>query len=72
VALARVFVRQTPVALLDEPTAGLDGETERAVVDAIETLAGERTVVVVAHRPALAATADETVVIRPPTSVRAP
>jgi ATP-binding cassette subfamily C protein CydCD len=72
VALARVFVRQTAVALLDEPTAGLDGATERAVVDAIKTLAGERTVVVVAHRPALAATADETVVIRPPTSVRAP
>jgi ATP-binding cassette, subfamily C, bacterial CydCD len=72
VALARVFVRQTAVALLDEPTAGLDGATERAVVDAIKTLAGERTVVVVAHRPALAATADETVVIRPPMSVRAP
>jgi ATP-binding cassette subfamily C protein CydCD len=65
VALARVFVRDTPVAVLDEPTAGLDGPTERAVVAAIDDLASERTVVVVAHRPALAASADRTVVIRP-------
>ncbi len=66
VALARVFVRRTPMAVLDEPTAGLDGATERAVVSAIRTLRGDRTVVVVAHRPALAAEADQTVVIRPP------
>lgn len=66
VALARVFVRQTPMAVLDEPTAGLDGGTERAVVSAISTLSGERTVLVVAHRPALAAQADKVVVVAPP------
>ncbi len=65
-ALARVFVRQTPVAVLDEPTAGLDGGTERTVVSAISSLRGERTVVVVAHRPALADQADRVVVIAPP------
>ena len=65
-ALARVFVRQTPMAVLDEPTAGLDGGTERTVVSAISSLRGERTVVVVAHRPALADQADRVVVIAPP------
>ena len=63
--MARVFVRDTPIAALDEPTAGLDGVTERAVVAAIGELARERTLVLVAHRPALAATADRTVVITP-------
>ncbi len=65
-ALARVFVRQTPMAVLDEPTAGLDGGTERTVVSAISSLRGERTVVVVAHRPALADQADRVVVVAPP------
>ncbi len=65
IALARVFVRDTPLAALDEPTAGLDGVTERAVVAAIGELGGERTLVLVAHRPALAASADRTVVITP-------
>jgi ABC-type multidrug transport system fused ATPase/permease subunit len=66
IALARVFVRETPMAVLDEPTAGLDGVTERAVVSAVNELSAERTLVLVAHRPALAATADRTVVITPP------
>ena len=66
IALARVFVRKTPLAVLDEPTAGLDGGTERTVVSAISALSTERTVVVVAHRPALAAAADKVVVVVPP------
>jgi ATP-binding cassette, subfamily C, bacterial CydCD len=65
VALARVFVRDTPVVALDEPTAGLDGATERAVVAAIDELATERTVVVVAHRPALTSAAHQIVVVSP-------
>jgi thiol reductant ABC exporter CydD subunit len=62
-ALARAFVRDCPVVLLDEPTAGLDGETEQAVVDAVRRLARERTVVVVAHRPALVSIADDVVTL---------
>jgi ATP-binding cassette subfamily C protein CydCD len=72
IALARVLVRSTPVVALDEPTAGLDGATERTVVDAISELAAERTVLLVAHRPALAAMADRTVVVTAPTSGPAP
>lgn len=57
-ALARAFVRDAPLLLLDEPTAGLDGYTELEVIDAVRRLARGRTVVLVAHRPALLALAD--------------
>jgi thiol reductant ABC exporter CydD subunit len=57
-ALARAFLRDAPLLLLDEPTAGLDGHTEREIVQSIRRLAQGRTVVLVAHRPALVAMAD--------------
>jgi thiol reductant ABC exporter CydD subunit len=57
-ALARAFLRDAPLLLLDEPTAGLDGHTEREIVQSIRRLARGRTVVLVAHRPALVAMAD--------------
>ncbi|MFI6003722.1 thiol reductant ABC exporter subunit CydD [Streptomyces sp. NPDC051366] len=60
-ALARAFLANRPVLLLDEPTAALDGETEAAVVDAVRRLAVGRTVLLVAHRPALLAVADRVV-----------
>jgi thiol reductant ABC exporter CydD subunit len=61
VALARAFVRDAPLLLLDEPTAGLDGETESEVLAAVRRLLVGRTVLIVAHRPALAAIADRVV-----------
>ncbi len=61
VALARAFLRDAPLLLLDEPTANLDGHTERAVLDAVRRLSHGRTVVLVAHRPALLALADRVV-----------
>ncbi|WP_173861505.1 thiol reductant ABC exporter subunit CydD [Streptomyces aureus] len=60
-ALARGFLADRPVLLLDEPTAALDGETEAGVVDAVRRLAAGRTVLLVAHRPALLAVADRVV-----------
>jgi thiol reductant ABC exporter CydD subunit len=66
VTLARAFLRDAPLLLLDEPTADLDPETERRVAAAIRDLAGERTVVVVTHRPALRDLADRVVEIDPP------
>ena len=58
VALARAFLADRQVVLLDEPTAALDGDTEAAVTAAIARLARGRTVLLVAHRPALLAVAD--------------
>jgi ATP-binding cassette subfamily C protein CydCD len=60
-ALARAFVRDAPLLVLDEPTASLDAETEADVLDAVRRLAQGRTALVVAHRPALAALADRVV-----------
>ncbi len=61
IALARAFLADRPLLLLDEPTAGLDGGTEAAVVDAVRRLAAGRTVILVVHRPALLALADRVV-----------
>ncbi len=61
VALARAFLRDAPLLLLDEPTANLDGETEDEVLDAVRRLAVGRTVLIVAHRPALLELADRVV-----------
>ncbi len=65
VALARAFLRDAPLLLLDEPTANLDGRTEQGVLEAIRRLAAGRTVVLVAHRPALIAIADRVVALAP-------
>jgi len=71
VALARAFLRNTPLLLLDEPTANLDGETEREVVETIRQLAKGRTVVLVAHRPALINMADRVLSLAPAVEVAA-
>jgi ATP-binding cassette subfamily C protein CydCD len=60
-ALARAFVRDAPLLLLDEPTAGLDGETEAQVLSAVRELLAGRTALIVAHRRALATLADRVV-----------
>ncbi|GIJ48158.1 hypothetical protein Val02_50440 [Virgisporangium aliadipatigenens] len=58
IALARVFLRDAPLVLLDEPTANLDAETAAVVRDGIRRLAVGRTVIMAAHRPDLIALAD--------------
>ncbi|MFD5079706.1 thiol reductant ABC exporter subunit CydD [Streptomyces sp. NPDC058371] len=64
-ALARAFLADRPVLLLDEPTAALDGATEAEVVDAVRRLAVGRTVLLVVHRPALLDVADRVVRLEP-------
>ena len=70
-ALARAFLRDAPILLLDEPTASLDGPTEQRVLEAVARLAEGRTVVLVAHRPSLLRLADRVVKVAGPAPVAA-
>ncbi|GAA3962599.1 ABC transporter ATP-binding protein [Gordonia caeni] len=63
VGLARALAKPAGVLLVDEATSALDAITERAVVDALEQVRGERTTVIVTHRPALVALADQVIVL---------
>ncbi|CAL9519344.1 Vitamin B12 import ATP-binding protein BtuD [Streptomyces sp. enrichment culture] len=65
-ALARAFLADRPVLLLDEPTAALDGATEAEVVAAVRRLSAGRTVLLVVHRPALLEVADRVVRLAEP------
>src|SRR5438093_9520050 len=49
IAIARAIVRNTPILILDEPTAGLDAASEQAVVEAVERLMKGRTCLIIAH-----------------------
>jgi len=50
IALARAFLKDAPLLLLDEPTAGLDAENEAAVMAAVNQLSRGRTVLLLTHR----------------------
>ncbi|WP_106626739.1 thiol reductant ABC exporter subunit CydD [Selenomonas massiliensis] len=61
--LARAFFQNRPIVLLDEVTAGLDGETEAVVIDALTRFAHHRTLILTSHRPALIAWADHVITL---------
>jgi ATP-binding cassette subfamily C protein CydD len=61
IALARAFLADAPLVVLDEPTANLDPANARAIADAVDGLARDRTVLLIAHRPELARRADRVV-----------
>jgi thiol reductant ABC exporter CydD subunit len=63
IALARAFVRNAQLVVLDEPTADLDGANAEIVADAISRLCLDRTVLLIAHRPELTRSADRVVVL---------
>jgi subfamily B ATP-binding cassette protein MsbA len=63
IGIARVMIRNSPILLLDEPTAALDTESERLVIDALERLMKGRTVIAIAHRLSTIRDADQIMVI---------
>ncbi|HEY6361053.1 MAG TPA: ABC transporter ATP-binding protein, partial [Vicinamibacterales bacterium] len=50
IAIARAFLENSPVLVLDEPTSAVDAQTEAAIVDALERLQRGRTVILISHR----------------------
>ena len=62
-ALARAFLRDAPILLLDEATASVDSEAEELIQEAIERFAGERTILLVSHRLSSVHRADRVVVM---------
>ncbi len=63
IGIARVMVRNSPILLLDEPTAALDSESEKLVIEALERLMKGRTVITIAHRLSTIRDADQIIVI---------
>ena len=50
IGIARAFIRDAPILILDEPTASLDAESESLVIEGLQRLMKERTVIMVTHR----------------------
>jgi subfamily B ATP-binding cassette protein MsbA len=63
VAIARAMLKDAPVLILDEATSALDSESERAVQNALERLAENRTSLVIAHRLSTVERADRILVL---------
>ena len=62
--IARAVVRNSPILILDEPTAALDTDSEKLVMEALERLMKGRTVITIAHRLSTIRDADKIIVIK--------
>jgi ATP-binding cassette, subfamily B, bacterial len=63
ISIARAFLKDAPILLLDEPTSSLDAETEAAVVESLARLAQNRTTLMAAHRTATLVNANRILVL---------
>ncbi len=64
IGIARAIIRNSPILILDEPTAALDSESEKVVIDALERLMKGRSVVTIAHRLSTIRDADKIIVLK--------
>ena len=63
IGIARALIRDSPILILDEPTAALDAESEHLVMSALQRLMADRTVITIAHRLSTIRDADKIVVL---------
>lgn len=64
IGIARAVIRDSPIMILDEPTAALDTESEHLVVEGLRRLMKGRTVIMIAHRLSTISNADKIVVLK--------
>jgi ABC-type multidrug transport system fused ATPase/permease subunit len=63
ITIARAFLKDAPILILDEPTASIDSRTEQVILDSLDRLAAGRTTFVIAHRLSTVTHADRIVVL---------
>ena len=63
IAVARAFLRDAPILILDEPTSSIDSRTESVILEALERLMEGRTTIVIAHRLSTIRAVDEVLVM---------
>jgi len=64
IGIARAVIRNSPIMILDEPTAALDTESEQLVVEGLRRLMKGRTVIMIAHRLRTISDADKIVILK--------
>jgi ABC-type multidrug transport system fused ATPase/permease subunit len=64
IGIARAIIRNAPILILDEPTAALDTESEKLLIDALDRLMKGRTVITIAHRLSTIRDSDKILVLK--------
>lgn len=63
ISIARAIMKDAPIIILDEATANVDPENEKELIEAIDALTKEKTIIMIAHRLKTVRNADQIVVI---------